>query len=46
VPATEEMLAMSEVEKAAFIDQHETRTLRPDKWEWRATADDGCKDGT
>jgi hypothetical protein len=46
VPAAEEMLAMTEEEKMAFLDAHQTRPLRPDHWEWRAPTDDGRGDGT
>jgi hypothetical protein len=45
VPATEEMLAMTDDEKAAFLEAHETRPLTPGQWECRAPADDGRKDG-
>jgi hypothetical protein len=38
VPATEEMLAMTEEEKATFLEAHETRPLRPNHWEWRSDA--------
>src|SRR4051812_37763443 len=34
VPASEEMLAMSQAEKAAFLEQHETRPLS--MWQRRA----------
>ena len=37
-PASEEMLAMTEEAKAAFLAAHETRPLRPDHWEWRGDA--------
>lgn len=33
VPSTDEMLAMSAVEKAAFLERHETRPIRPGPWE-------------
>jgi hypothetical protein len=33
VPASDEMLAMSDTEKASFLAAHETRPLRPDQWE-------------
>jgi hypothetical protein len=41
VPATVEMLAMTEEAKAAFLAAHETRPQRPDHWDWRGNeADD------
>lgn len=38
VPASSEMMAMTNEQKAAFLDRHETRPLRPDHWNWRNNA--------
>lgn len=45
VPATEEMLAMTEQEKAAFLEAHETRPLKPKQWEWRGDASGDAPEG-
>jgi hypothetical protein len=37
-PAAEELLAMSDEEKAAFLNAHESRPLAPDRWDWRSDA--------
>lgn len=33
VPSSDEMLAMSDAEKAAYLDLYETRPMRPGQWE-------------
>lgn len=33
VPASDEMLAMSDLAKAAYLEQHETQPMRPGPWE-------------
>lgn len=45
VPASEEMLAMTDEENSAFLEAHESRPLRPDHWEWRSDAPDDAIEG-
>jgi hypothetical protein len=41
VPASDEMLAMTDDDKAAYLEEHETRPLKPGQWEWRTDANGG-----
>ena len=33
VPASDELLALDEADKATFLERHETRPRQPDRWE-------------
>lgn len=45
VPASDELLAMTDEDKAAFLAAHESRPRRPDHWAWRDGADGDRRGG-